>query len=133
MARKRTVIKEGLVPVLRVANAGTAIAWYQRLGFTLEFEHSSGPAFERTTAGVKRGELGLILSDREKRDTSDGIVYLRVADVVSIAAEFDVPLQNSPMGPHIELKDPDGNIIRVVTDPRVSFSSRPRGRFIASR
>ena len=81
---------------------------------------------------LSRGELELILSDQDKRETSDGIVYLRVADVVTIAAEFDVPVQNSVIGPHIELKDPDGNLIRVVTDPMVSFPYR-RGRFISSR
>jgi catechol 2,3-dioxygenase-like lactoylglutathione lyase family enzyme len=117
--------------VLRVSNTETAVSWYQRLGFTVEFEHSSGPAFDHTTAVLTRGELALILSDRDERDGSDGIVYLRVADVAPIAAEFDVPLQKSAIGPHIELKDPDGNVIRVVTDPRVSFPSR-RGRFISS-
>lgn len=109
-----------------------ALPWYERLGFTREFEHSSGPGLTDTTAGVRRGELALILSDRDKRETSDGIVYLRVADVKPIATEFNVSLQNSPMGPHIELLDPDGNRIRVVTDPRITFGPR-RGRSIDSR
>ena len=132
MARKRPVITEGLAPVLRVSNVESAISWYQRLGFVVGFEHSRGPALQQTTAVLSRGELALILSDQDKRETSDGIVYLRVADVVTIAAEFDVPVQNSVIGPFIELKDPDGNLIRVVTDPRVSFPYRP-GRFISSR
>jgi hypothetical protein len=132
MTRKRPVVTEGLAPLLRVSNVEAALPWYERLGFMREFEHSSGPGLTDTTAGVKRGELALILSDRDKRETSDGIVYLRVADVKPIAAEFNVPLQNSPMGPHIELRDPDSNRIRVVTDPRMTITPR-RGRFVGSR
>jgi uncharacterized glyoxalase superfamily protein PhnB len=95
-----------LAPVLRISNAEAAIAWYQRLGFVLEFEHSSGPALNRTMAILKRGDLALILSDRGDAETSSGIVYLRVADVTPIATEFDVLIQNSVFGPHIELTDP---------------------------
>ena len=64
MRNKRTVSKEALAPVLRISNAEATIAWYQRLGFVLEFEHSSGPDLNRTMAILKRGELPLILSDR---------------------------------------------------------------------
>jgi catechol 2,3-dioxygenase-like lactoylglutathione lyase family enzyme len=123
--RRHSEITEALAPVLRISSAQASIAWYQRLGFLLEVEHSSGPAFGETTALVRRGELALILSGRDVRDTSDGIVYLRVADAAPIAAEFDVPLQSSVLGPHLELHDPDGNIIRIVTDPRITFD-RPR-------
>jgi len=122
MRTKQPAIREALAPVLRVSSARAAVAWYQRLGFVLEVEHSSGPEFSETTALVKRGELALILSDRDKRETSDGIVYLRVADVTPIAAEFHVPLQNSVIGHHLELRDPDGNRIRVVADPRITFN-----------
>src|SRR5207244_709771 len=104
MLRRKPSITEELVPVFRVSKTDAAIPWYRRLGFTLEIEHSSGPALDRTMAVLKRGELILILSDRDKRETFDGIIYLRVADIAPIAAEFDVPLQNSPMGRHIELK-----------------------------
>ena len=122
MQRRHSGIKEALAPMLRVSKVETAIPWYERLGFVLELEHSSGPAFSETTAVVRRGDLALILSDRDKSVASDGIVYLRVADVAPIAAEFDVPMQNSIMGPHLELHDPDGNLIRVVADPRITFN-----------
>ena len=118
--------------MLRVSNTEASIPWYRRLGFTLEFEHSSGPALNRTMAVLKRGDLALILSDRETSGRADGIVYLRIVDVAPIAAEFKVPLQNSAMGPHIELQDPDGNRIRIVTDPMTTFPLR-RDHFIGPR
>jgi catechol 2,3-dioxygenase-like lactoylglutathione lyase family enzyme len=129
MRNKRTVSKEALAPVLQISNAEAAIAWYHRLGFVLEFEHSSGPDLKRTMAFLKRGDLPLILSDRGETGGSSGIVYLRVADVTPIATEFNALIQKSAIGPHIELTDPDGNVIRVVTDPMTRFTER-RGRYV---
>ena len=63
MQQRQSGVKEALAPMLRVSKVETAIAWYERLGFVLEFEHSSGPAFSETTAVVRRGDLALILSD----------------------------------------------------------------------
>ena len=39
---------EQAIPILRVANAADAVTWYERLGFTKEWEHrfaSDCPAF----------------------------------------------------------------------------------------
>ena len=55
-----------LAPVLRVLNVAAAIPWYQRLGFGVEYEHSSGPDLRHTVAVLKRGELVLMLSNREE-------------------------------------------------------------------
>ena len=106
MRSKQTVSKEALAPVLRISNAEAAIAWYQRLGFVLEFEHSSGPGLNRTMAIVKRGDLPLILLDQGEGEGSSGILYLRVADVTPIATEFKALIHNSVFGPHIELTAP---------------------------
>lgn len=70
-------------------------------------------------AVVKRGELVLILSNREEdAPGSDAVVFLGVVDVAPIAKEFEVPVQNlqggALIGRQIELRDPDGNRIRVV-------------------
>ena len=43
MTRKRPVITEGLVPLLRVSKVEAALPWYERLGFMREFEHSVRP------------------------------------------------------------------------------------------
>jgi len=34
---------EEAIPVLRVADAAAAVAWYERLGYAKEWEHSSRP------------------------------------------------------------------------------------------
>jgi uncharacterized glyoxalase superfamily protein PhnB len=34
---------EELIPILRVANAADAVTWYERLGFTKEWEHRFEP------------------------------------------------------------------------------------------
>lgn len=110
--------KETLAPVLRVQDTDAAIAWYERLGFGVDYQHSSGPALSRTVAVLKRGELVLLLSNRdEDTPSSNSVVYLRVADVAPIANEFVLPVQNlqsgALIGRQVELRDPDGNRILV--------------------
>ena len=127
-----TMTEETLAPVLRVQDADAAIAWYKRLGFEMDFQHSSEPPFQpgmwesrsastertSTTAVVKRGDLVLILS-KGTPDTpsSSAVLYLRVADVAPIANDFQVTVQTLQtgglIGRQIELLDPDGNRIRV--------------------
>jgi hypothetical protein len=102
-----------LIPVLRVANITNAAAWYARLGFGLEFEHSRGQAFSRADAILKRGEECLLLSQGDDRVKSDGVVCLRVAEIEPIANEFNVEIQHEFLRKQIELHDPDGNRIQV--------------------
>ena len=108
-------MEEALVAVLHIENADTSIAWYQRLGFVVDTEWSSGPAFTETTVVVRRGELVLILSSREKGARADSLLYLRVADLNDIEKEFNLPATRHFSGRQLELHDPDGNRIRVVT------------------
>ena len=117
---------EALTPVLHVADADVAIAWYQRLGFSLDLEWSSGPAFTETAAVVRRGELALILSSRDKGARADSLLYLRVTDLTSIADEFNIAATSSFGAQQVELHDPDGNRIRVVA---VNIEPR-KGRLI---
>jgi hypothetical protein len=51
--------EEALAPVLHVGDAERAIAWYQRLGFLVDTEWSSGAEVTDTTAVIRRGELAL--------------------------------------------------------------------------
>jgi catechol 2,3-dioxygenase-like lactoylglutathione lyase family enzyme len=105
--------EEQLAPVLRVANTDASIDWYQRLGFAVDYEYSSGPAFSRTIVVLKRGELVLMLSNREEDARPDALVYMRVSDVEAIADEFDVEVKTSGIGSFIELRDLDGNRLRI--------------------
>jgi catechol 2,3-dioxygenase-like lactoylglutathione lyase family enzyme len=107
--------EEMLAPVFRVADTDAAVAWYQRLGFVVEYEHSWGPEFSRTMVGLKRGMLGPILSNREEDGTPDGLAMMRVEDIDAIADVLDVEVTDTVSARYIELRDPDGNRIRIVT------------------
>jgi catechol 2,3-dioxygenase-like lactoylglutathione lyase family enzyme len=107
--------EEALAPVFRVADTNAAVAWYQRLGFVVGYEHASGPAFSRATVALSRGELQLILSSREEDGRPGGLAAMRVSDVSAIAAEFGIEINDTVIARHIELRDPDGNRIRIVT------------------
>lgn len=45
----------------------------------------------------------------------DTLIYLRVRDVEAIAAEFGVTAEDAPWAREIELRDPDGNRLRIGT------------------
>jgi precorrin-6A synthase len=111
---RRGIAAEALAPVFRVGNTDASINWYRRLGFVVEWEHASGPAFSRTMVVLQRGDLALILSSREEdAPRADGLLYMRVSDVQAIADEFDVPVKSSGLGLYIELCDLDGNRLRI--------------------
>jgi hypothetical protein len=129
------VTDEALAPVFRVGNTDASINWYQRLGFVVDFEWASGPAFSRAQVILRRGALVLILSNRAEDARSDGLVYMRVTDVEAIADEFDVDVKSSGLGSHIELRDLDGNRLRIgaldvdpadLKDPRRSLTGSRR-------
>ena len=118
--------EEALAVVLRVANTESALAWYQRLGFRMEYEHSSGPALKDTMAVITRGKLALILSDREEVGRSNVLIYMKVTDLAPIANEFGLTPQRLFSGEQLELHDPDANRIRIIT----SDITPRRGRLI---
>ncbi|MBB1242416.1 VOC family protein [Streptomyces durbertensis] len=105
---------EQAVPVLRVKDAAVAVAWYARLGFALEWEHRFEPGFP-VFAEVARGEVRLFLSEHEGDARPDGLVYLRVRDVDAVAREFGMVVAELPWAREVELRDPDGNRLRVGT------------------
>ncbi|MFJ9665035.1 glyoxalase superfamily protein [Streptomyces sp. NPDC101219] len=103
---------ERAVPVLRVRDMDTSLPWYARLGFGPRWEHRFGPGFPRY-AELARGPVRLHLSEHEGDARPDGLVYLRLADPRAVAAEFGAELRDQPWGPEVELRDPDGNRLRV--------------------
>lgn len=107
-------MNEEVIPILRVEDAAAAVAWYERLGFTKQWEHrfeSGLPAFVE----VARGAVRLFLSEHKGDARPDTLVYLRVRDVEAIASEFDVQAKDAPWAREIELHDPDGNRLRIGT------------------
>jgi hypothetical protein len=105
---------EEVVPVLRVRDASAAAHWYARLGFVQQWEHRFEPGFPVFTE-VARGRVRLYLSEHEGDARPGTLVYLRVADLAAVAAEFGAGAEEMPWGPELALTDPDGNRIRVGT------------------
>lgn len=105
---------EQAIPILRVADAAEAVRWYGRLGFTQQWEHRFKPGLPAFVE-VARGQVRLFLSEHTGDARPDTLVYLRVGDVEPLAREFGVPVKNLPWAREIELRDPDGNRLRIGT------------------
>lgn len=112
--RKTISMDEEVIPILRVRDASKAVGWYGRLGFDQESLHrfaSGFPAF----VTIARGRMRLFLSEHEGDARPDTLVYLRVGDVDAIATEFGLRPEEAPWAREIELRDPDGNRLRIGT------------------
>ena len=109
-----TRVDEEVIPILRVEDADVAVRWYELLGFTAQWKHrfeARLPAFVEVT----RGRIRVFLSEHENDALPAALVYLRVRDVDAIAAEFDMCPEEAPWAREIELRDPDGNRLRIGT------------------
>jgi catechol 2,3-dioxygenase-like lactoylglutathione lyase family enzyme len=107
-------VTEQVVPVLRADDAQRAVAWYERLGFTKTDEHRFEPGFPAFVT-IDRGEIRLFLSEHTGDARPDTLVYMFVEDVDAIAREFGVEVEVAPWAREIELRDPDGNRLRIGT------------------
>ena len=82
---------EEVVPVLRVEDAGRAVAWYGRLGFVKEWEHQFEPGFPYFVS-VARGQVRLYLSEHEGDARPDTLIHLYVKDIDAVSEEFGIPV-----------------------------------------
>ncbi|MGW7052322.1 glyoxalase superfamily protein [Streptomyces sp. NPDC054887] len=105
---------EQAIPILRVENAAAALTWYQRLGFAKQWEHRFEPGLPAFVE-VARAGVRLFLSEHKGDARPDTLVYLRVRDVDAVAAKFGVRAKDAPWAREIELRDPDGNRLRIGT------------------
>jgi catechol 2,3-dioxygenase-like lactoylglutathione lyase family enzyme len=105
---------EEVIPILRVEDAAASVGWYERLGFTKQWEHRFEPGLPAFVE-VARGRVRLFLSEHQGDARPGTLVYLRVSDVDAVAAEFGVAVKEVPWAREIELCDPDGNRLRVGT------------------
>ncbi|GAA2863576.1 glyoxalase superfamily protein [Streptosporangium fragile] len=105
---------EEVIPILHVKDAAVAVAWYDRLGFTQQWEHRFEPGLPAFVE-VARGRVRLFLSEHKGDARPDTLVYLRVRDVDAVADEFGIQVKDAPWAREIELRDPDGNRLRVGT------------------
>ena len=86
-------MEEEVIPVLYVVDAARAVAWYERLGFSKQWEHQFEPGFP------------LFVS-----------IHLNVKDIDAVSAEFGIPVDEGGLaGRECDLEDPDGNRLRIAT------------------
>jgi len=64
---------------------------------------------------VAQGGVRLFLSEHEGDARPDTLVYLRVRDVDAVASAFGVQAKDAPWAREVELRDPDGNRLRIGT------------------
>jgi catechol 2,3-dioxygenase-like lactoylglutathione lyase family enzyme len=110
---------EEAIPILRVADAETSVAWYERLGYEKEWEHRFEPSFPAFVSLARDGTSRLFLSEHS-RDAGGPlvagmVVYIRVDDVDAIAKQFDAEIVEMPWAREVCLTDPDGNRLRIGT------------------
>lgn len=107
-------MREEVIPILRVENADESVSWYGRLGFEKEWEHRFEPELPAFVS-IARGEVRLFLSEHRGDARPDTLIYLRLSQVEAIAAEFGVHVEEAPWAREIELRDSDGNRLRIGT------------------
>ncbi|MGP8304493.1 VOC family protein [Streptomyces inhibens] len=113
------------IPILRVEDAAAAVRWYERLGFAKQWEYRFEPGLP-VFVEVARGGVRLFLSEHTGDARPDPLVYLPVRDVDGIASEFGVQVKDAPWAREIELRDPDGNRLRIGTPTKCTLAGSPR-------
>ncbi|CAM5590869.1 VOC family protein OS=Streptomyces tendae OX=1932 GN=GUR47_15425 PE=4 SV=1 [Streptomyces tendae] len=92
-------------------DAAAAVRRYARLSFVRQREHRFEPGLPVFTE-VARGCARLCLPEHEGDARPDTLVYLRVAGLDAVAAEFGVRPDELPWGRELAPRDPDGNRLR---------------------
>ena len=104
---------EELAPILRVADAVAAVAWYARLGFVKEWEHRFEPGLP-LYVGIARGNMRMHLSEHKGDARPGTLLYLRVDDFDALVAALRVTaIDDMPWGRDFEVADLDGNRLRI--------------------
>ena len=108
-------MEEEIVPVLRVEDAGRAVAWYTRLGFAKEWEHQFEPGFPWFVS-IARGRVRIYLSEHTGDARPNTLIHLYVNDIDEVSQEFRVAIdENGLAGRECHLQDLDGNRLRIAT------------------
>ncbi|HEY3087266.1 MAG TPA: glyoxalase superfamily protein [Jatrophihabitantaceae bacterium] len=111
-----------VIPILRVGNIAEAVTWYQRLGFTQEWEHRLEPGLPAFVS-IARGPMRLFLSEHDGDARPNTLVYLRVRDVDEFGAKLGQPVEERPWAREVHVRDSDGNRLRIGTPLRPETDS----------
>ena len=109
---------EGVNPIFRVGNLPASIDFYVRvLGFQLDWE-SPG-----IIASVSRGRCAIFLCEGDQGNPGSW-VWIGVADVERLFEDYSSkgakvrnPPTNYPWAREMQIEDPDGNVLRLGSEP----------------
>jgi catechol 2,3-dioxygenase-like lactoylglutathione lyase family enzyme len=117
-AVKGVVGFEGVTPILRVSSLTASVDYYvQKLGFKIDWQ---GPYF----LSVSRGRCHIFLSEGDQGNPG-GWVWIGVDDADALfeeyrasGAEIRHPPTNYEWAYEMQVEDPDGNIVRLGSEPK---------------
>ena len=115
---------QSAAPILRVANLGASLDYYVRvLGFTLDWRDDTG------IASVSRDRCTLMLCQGDQGHAG-GWVWIGVADAAVLHEDLHArgaivrhPPTDYPWGLELQIADPDGNVLRLASAPRVGMTT----------
>jgi catechol 2,3-dioxygenase-like lactoylglutathione lyase family enzyme len=118
VSSERAIAFGGVTPVLRVRDVAVSADYYVRaLGFKIDFET---PGF----VSVSRGRCGLFLCEGDQGHAG-GWVWIDGKDVeviheeyVAAGAKVRNPPTNYSWALEMQVEDPDGNVLRIGSDPK---------------
>lgn len=110
---------ERAIPILRVSDLAASIDHYVRvLGFHVDFE---GPG---KFAGLSRDQCAVYLSEGDQGHAGSW-VWIGVSDADVLMAELQGrgaairhPPTNYPWAYELQVSDPDGNVLRIGSEPK---------------
>ena len=110
---------EGVNPIFRVENLAASLDYYVRvLGFKIDWE------FTGVIASVSRDDVALFLAQGDQGHAGSW-VWIGVRDVERLheelsqsGAKIRQPPTNFPWALEMQVQDPDGNILRLGSEPR---------------
>jgi catechol 2,3-dioxygenase-like lactoylglutathione lyase family enzyme len=114
----RPVLFEGVTPILRVRSVGDSVPYYvQCLGFKVDWET---PGF----VSVSRDKCHIFLCEGDQGHFGTWI-WLGVEDAESLFHEYQAsgarvrhPPNNYAWAYEMQVEDPDGNVLRLGSEPR---------------
>lgn len=119
----KSVVFEGVTPILRVASASASIRYYvDVLGFELEWQYPEG--LSTYFACVARGRCRIFLSQDDQGHPGTW-VWVGVDDVEALLKEYRQtgakirhPPTNYDWALEMQVEDLDGNILRMASDTK---------------
>jgi len=126
--RERATTFGGVNPVFRVTDLQASIRYYvDCLGFKVDFQHE--PFF----ASVSRNRCGIFLCVGDQGHTGTW-VWIGVGDVevlqnelLARGAKIRHPPTNYPWALEMQVEDPDGNVLRIGSEPK---AGEPYGEWL---